>query len=94
MEDIKCMSSMEALSNEELDEMISKFNAEKERRKKNRRHELINTICEAMNALYKEFSYVELCVPFYCSDCEREEDFDVLAHFRGGLCYNDFNYCD
>lgn len=94
MEDIKCMSSMEALSNEELDEMINKFNAEKERRKKNRRHELINTICEAMNSLHKEFPYVELCVPFYCSDCEREEDFDVLVHFHGELCYNDFNYCD
>lgn len=94
MEEIKCMSSMEALSNEELDEMINKFNAEKERRKKNRRHELINTICEAMNALHKEFPYVELCVPFYCSDCEREEDFDVLVHFHGELCYNDFNYCD
>lgn len=94
MEDIKCMSSMEALSNEELDEMINKFNTEKERRKKNRCHELINTICEAMNALHKEFPYVELCVPFYCSDCEREEDFDVLVHFHGELCYNDFNYCD
>lgn len=94
MEDINCMSSMEALSNEELDELISKFNAEKERRKKNRRHEPINTIYEAMNTLHKEFPYVELCVPFYCSDCEREEDFDVLVHFRGELCYNDFNYCD
>ena len=94
MEDIKCMSAMEALSDEELEELINKIHAERKRRDKNRRHELINTICEAMNALHKEFPYVELCVPFYCTDCAREEDFDVLEHFRGELCYNDFNYCD
>ena len=70
MEDIKCMSSMEALSNEELDEMI--------------------LYAKSRGALH----YVELCVPFYCSACGREEDFDVLVHFHGELCYNDFNYCD
>ena len=93
MDEIKCMSSMEALSDMELDELINKFHAEKERRNKNRRHELINTICEAMNTLHKEFPYVELCVPFYCSECEYEDRFDVLQHFRGELKYNDFDYC-
>lgn len=93
MDKIKCMSSMEALSDMELDELINKFHAEKERRNKNRRHELINTICEAINALHKEFPYVELCVPFYCSECEYEDKFDILQHFRGELKYNDFDYC-
>lgn len=93
MEEIKCMSAMEAMSNEELDELISKFNAEKERRKKNRRHELINTICKAMNELYEEFPYVELCVPFYCSDCEYEDRLNILEYFRGELKYDNFDYC-
>lgn len=93
MDEIKCMSSMEALSDEKLDELINKFHAERERRNKNRRHELINTVCEAMNALHKEFPYVELCVPFYCSDCEYEDKFNVLEHFRGELKYSDFDYC-
>jgi hypothetical protein len=83
---------MEALSNEELDELFSKLSAEKERRKKNRCYELIEEVCKSVNALHKEFPYVELCVPFYCSDCAREEDFDVLDHFHGTLTCNDFNY--
>ena len=93
MEDIKCMSSMEALSDEKLDELINKFHAEKERRKKNRCRELIETICNAMNALYKEFPHVELCVPFHCYDCEMEDDVDILDHFHGALTCDDFYYC-
>ena len=81
------------MNDEDLEELFNRLTAEKEQRKKNRRHELIEAVCEAMNALHKEFPYVELCVPFYCSECECEDKFDVLEHFRGELKYNDFDYC-
>ncbi len=86
-------NNIKLMNDEDLDELLNKLHAEKELRKKNRCHELIETVCKAMNALHKEFPYVELCVPFYCSDCEREEDFDVLEHFRGNLTREDFYYC-
>ena len=82
------------VNDEDFEALFNRMNAEKERRKKNRRHELIEAVCESMNALHKEFPYIELCVPFYCSGCEHGDDFDVLGHFSGELCYNDFNYCD
>ena len=92
LQNIECINSIAALNDEALDSLISKLNEEKERRKNNRRRELIETVCDAMNELHKEFPYVELCVPFYCSDCEYEDNFDVLGYFRGELKYNDFSY--
>ena len=81
------------MNEEDFEELFNRMTAEKERRKKNRRHELIEAVCESMNALHKEFPYVELCVPFYCSSCEYEDSFNVLEHFRGELKYSDFDYC-
>lgn len=90
---IEFSENIKYMNEEDFEELFNRMTAEKERRKKNRRHELIEAVCESMNALHKEFPYVELCVPFYCSECEYEDKFDVLEHFRGELKYSDFDYC-
>lgn len=64
--------------------LIAECNKVLEERKKCRRDDLIQAICDNMNALCREFPNTELNIERRCPDCGEEEDFDVMYH----LCFS------
>ena len=75
---------IKSMSTSDLKNLIAECNKVLEERKSQRRDELIKTICDAMNELYKEFPSTELNIEKRCSDCGTDEDFDVLYYLCSG----------
>ena len=76
----------------DLRAMISMCEQELKIRDAARRDELIQTICDAMNTLHKEFPAVELLMGYQCSECDVNDEVDVMKYFCGGekMRPNDF----
>lgn len=76
----------------DLKAMISICEQELKIRNAARRDELIQAVCDAMNALHKEFPAVELRMAYQCSECSMDDDVDMLEYFCGGkkMSANDF----
>lgn len=77
-------AAIKNISTADLQNLIAECNKVLEERKNQRRDELIKTICDAMNELYKEFPSTELNIERRCPDCGDEEDFDVLYSLCSG----------
>jgi hypothetical protein len=77
-------SEIKSMSTLDIQYLIAKYNKVLEERKQSRRGELIKTICDAMNELYKEFPSTELNIERRCPDCGEVEDFDVMYHLCSG----------
>ena len=78
------IQDIERMSDNEINALISACQIEAKKRSNARRAELIQAVCDAMNALHKEFPMVELPVGFHCSECGVEDDVDVIDYFCGG----------
>ena len=70
--------TLQNMSLEELKSLSEAVAAELESRRSARRDELIQTVCDAMNALYKEFPWTELNIGYHCPECGVEEDVDAM----------------
>ena len=77
-------SKIKSMATLDLQNLIAECNKVLEERKNHRRDELIETICNAMNALYKEFPSTELNIERPCPDCGFSEDFDAMYYFCSG----------
>ena len=76
--------TLQNMSMEELKSLSEAVAAELESRRSARRDELIQTVCDAMNALYKEFPWTELNIPYHCAECGYEDDIDVMYALCSG----------
>ena len=72
------IQDIERMSDNELNALISECKIEQEKRSNARRNELIQTVCDAMNTLYQEFPGIELNIPYSCSECGVEYEFDAM----------------
>jgi hypothetical protein len=77
-------SEIKSMSTLDIQYLIAEYNKVLEERKQSRRGDLIKTICDAMNELYKEFPSTELNIERRCSDCGYDEDFDILYELCSG----------
>ena len=69
---------IKTMSNDELKFLSETVAAELESRRSARRDELIQTVCDAMNTLYREFPGIELNVPYSCPECGIEDEVDAM----------------
>ena len=76
--------TLQNMSLEELKSLSEAVAAELESRRSARRDELIQTVCDAMNALHKEFPWTELNIPYHCAECGYEDDVDVMYALCSG----------
>ena len=76
--------TLQNMSLEELKSLSEAIAAEMESRRNARRDELIQTVCDAMNALYKEFPWTELNIGYHCPECGIEEDVDAMYALCSG----------
>ena len=76
--------TLQNMSLEELKSLSEAITAELESRRSARRDELIKTVCDAMNALYKEFPWTELNIGYHCPECGIEEDVDAMYALCNG----------
>ena len=76
--------TLQNMSLEELKSLSEAVAAELESRRSARRDELIQTVCDAMNALYKEFPWTELNIGYHCPECGIEEDVDAMYALCSG----------
>ena len=65
-------------SNEELEDLMNCVERELEVRRNSRREYLVQAVCDAMNTLYQEFPGIELNIPYSCSECGVEYEFDAM----------------
>lgn len=75
------MFDLSKMSFEELQELHAATGRAMDERKSRRCQELIQNVCDAMNALASEFPNVELCVNYHCLECGLDEDIDVMDYF-------------
>ena len=77
------MFDLDKMSFEELQQLHDAINMEMKERKDHRYQELVQNVCDAMNALASEFPSAELCVDFRCPECECDVDdgLDVMDYF-------------
>ena len=78
------IQDVERMSDNELNALVSACQIEVNKRAKARRAELIQAVCDAMNALHKEFPGVELRIGYQCSECGVDDDIDLMDYFCGG----------
>ena len=71
-------------TNEELKDLMSCVERELEVRRNSRREYLVQAVCDAMNALYKEFPWTELNIGYHCPECGIEEDVDAMYALCSG----------
>ena len=76
--------TLQNMSLEELKSLSEAVAVELESRRSARRDELIQNVCDAMNALYKEFPWTELNIPYHCAECGYEDDVDVMHALCSG----------
>ena len=76
--------TLQNMSLKELKSLSEAVAAELESRRSARRDELIQTVCDAMNALYKEFPWTELNIGYHCPECGIEEDVDAMYALCSG----------
>ena len=76
--------TLQNMSLEELKSLSEAVAAELESRRSARRDELIKTVCDAMNVLYKEFPWTELNIGYHCPECGIEEDVDAMYALCSG----------
>ena len=69
---------IKTMSNDELKFLSETVAAELESRRSARRDELIKTVCDAMNTLYREFPGIELNVSYSCPECGIEDEVDAM----------------
>lgn len=77
----------------DLRAMISMCEQELKIRNAARRDELIQTICDAMNTLHKEFPTVELLLGYQCSECDVNDEVDVIKYFCGSEQMRPNDFC-
>ena len=70
--------TLQNMSLEELKSLSEAVAVELESRRNARRDELIQTVCDAMNTLHKEFPWTELNIGYRCPECDIEEDVDAM----------------
>ena len=70
--------TLQNMSLEELKSLSEAVAAELEARRSARRDELIKTVCDAMNTLYREFPGIELNVSYSCPECGIEDEVDAM----------------
>lgn len=76
--------TLQNMSLEELKNLSDAIAVELESRRSIRRDELIQTVCDAMNALHKEFPWTELNIGYRCPECGLDEDVDAMYVLCGG----------
>lgn len=76
--------TLQNMSLEELKSLSEAVAVELESRRSARRDELIQTVCDAMNALYKEFPWTELNISYHCPECGIEEEVDAMYALCSG----------
>lgn len=90
------MFDLSKMSFEELQELHAATGRAMDERKSRRCQELIQNVCDAMNALASEFPLVELRVNYHCSECDIDDDIDVMDYFcesgRQQITPNHFQY--
>ena len=72
------MFDLSKMSLKELQQLHSTISMAMDERRKERRQELIQAVCDAMNALHKEFPLVELNIGYHCPECGYEEEEDAM----------------
>lgn len=77
-------AEIKAMPTLDIQNLIAECNKVLEERRSQRRDDLIKTICDAMNELYKEFPSTELNIEKRCSECGEEDDFDVIYQLCSG----------
>lgn len=90
------MFDLSKMSFEELQELHDATGRVMDEHKNRRCQELIQNVCDAMNALASEFPLVELRVNYRCPECDIDDDLDVMDYFceagRHLITPNHFNY--
>lgn len=87
------MFDLSKMSFEELQELHAATGSVMDERKNRRCQELIQNVCDAMNALASEFPLVELCVNYHCSECDTDDIMDYFCKSgRQLITPNHFNY--
>ena len=76
--------TLQNMSLEELKSLSEAVAVELEARRSARRNELIQTVCDTMNTLYREFPGIELNVPYSCPECGIEDEVDVMYTLCSG----------
>lgn len=77
----------------DLKAMISMCEQELKTRENARRDELIKTICDSMNQLHKEYPLVRLTAYYRCSECETDDDMDIIDYFCNGKQMSIKDFC-
>lgn len=80
------MFDLDKMSFEELQQIHDAINMEMKERKEHRYQELVQNVCDAMNALASEFPSAELRVDFRCSECGIDDGLDVMDYFCNRGC--------
>ena len=75
------MFDLSKMSFEELQQLHAATGMAMDERRDRRCQELIQNVCDAMNALASEFPAVELRVNYQCPECTMDDDLDVLDYF-------------
>jgi hypothetical protein len=74
------MLDIKHMSWDELEELQRVVHLEKEKRKEKRFVELCDTVCTALNALKKEYPFVEFSQEIECPDCDCCIDVNLFDH--------------
>lgn len=72
------IQDIERMSTNEINALVSECETELEKRANARLNELIQTVCDAMNTLCREFPGIELNVPYSCPECGIEDEVDAM----------------
>ena len=75
------MFDLSKMSFEELQQLHAAVGMAMDERRDRRRQELIQKVCDAMNALASEFPTTELRVRYQCLECAMDDDIDVMEYF-------------
>lgn len=78
------IQDIERMSTNEIAALVAECKIELEKRSNLRKEELIQAVCDAMNALHQEFPFVELRMNTQCPECTLDEDYDVMEYFCNG----------
>lgn len=84
----------EHMSTEQLKAILDGANAEVKRRKVARCDKLVQKVCDAMNALHREFPHIQLIFDRDCPECGVSYGEDVINYFCDGrdMSVHDFYF--
>lgn len=86
------MFDLSKMSYEELQKLHTATEMVLNERKDQRYHDLVQQVCDALNALSAEFPNAELNVHYQCGECGSEEEVDILYWLCAGCKVTPSNF--